>query len=38
MINPEEFEWITNYNSQQKLVVTIADGIIAWLNSKTNSQ
>ena len=31
MINPEEFEWITNANSQKELVMTIADGIDAWI-------
>jgi N-acetylmuramoyl-L-alanine amidase len=30
MINPEEFEWVTNPQEQQKLAVTIADGITQW--------
>jgi N-acetylmuramoyl-L-alanine amidase len=31
MINPWEFEWITNENEQQKLVDAIADGIVKWV-------
>lgn len=31
MINPNEFEWITNPNEQQRLADAIADGITAWL-------
>ncbi len=31
MINPIEFEWITNPQEQQKLATTLADGITAWL-------
>lgn len=31
MINPTEFEWITDPESQQQLVTTLADGIEAWL-------
>ena len=34
MINPVEFEWITNSAEQQKLASTLADGIVAWLRSK----
>ena len=34
MINPVEFEWITNSAEQQKLASTLADGILAWLRSK----
>ncbi len=30
MINPEEFEWITNAQEQQKLVKAIAQGIKEW--------
>ncbi|MGL5943310.1 MAG: N-acetylmuramoyl-L-alanine amidase [Waterburya sp.] len=30
MINPEEFEWITNTQEQQKLAKAIAQGIQAW--------
>lgn len=30
MINPEEFEWITNAQEQQKLAKAIAQGIQAW--------
>jgi N-acetylmuramoyl-L-alanine amidase len=31
MINPYEFEWITNPEAQQKLAATIAEGITAWI-------
>ncbi|PSB21245.1 N-acetylmuramoyl-L-alanine amidase [Phormidesmis priestleyi ULC007] len=31
MINPLEFEWITNPQAQQKLALTLADGITEWL-------
>ena len=31
MINPEEFEWITDKDSQHKLAKTLAKGIDAWL-------
>jgi N-acetylmuramoyl-L-alanine amidase len=31
LINPVEFEWITNSQEQEKLVKTIADGVVAWL-------
>ncbi len=30
MINPEEFEWITNSKEQQKLAITLAQGIREW--------
>ncbi len=30
MINPEEFEWITNRQEQQKLAKTLAEGIKEW--------
>jgi N-acetylmuramoyl-L-alanine amidase len=33
MINPTEFEWVMNSEQQQKLALTIADGIAAWLRS-----
>jgi N-acetylmuramoyl-L-alanine amidase len=33
MINPEEFEWITNAQKQQKLAKAIAQGIQAWFNT-----
>jgi N-acetylmuramoyl-L-alanine amidase len=32
MINPEEFEWITNREEQQKLVMALADGVSAWFS------
>ena len=31
MINPIEFEWIINPQEQQKLAITLADGITTWL-------
>ncbi len=31
MINPDEFEWITNPAEQQRLAKTLADGISEWL-------
>ena len=31
MINPDEFEWITNPNEQKRLAAAIAAGITAWL-------
>ncbi|NET57721.1 MAG: N-acetylmuramoyl-L-alanine amidase [Symploca sp. SIO2E6] len=31
MINPLEFEWITNSQEQQKLASAIADGIMEWI-------
>jgi len=31
MINPIEFEWITNPQAQQKLALALADGITEWL-------
>jgi N-acetylmuramoyl-L-alanine amidase len=31
MINPEEFEWITNSQHQARLATAIADGVVAWL-------
>ena len=30
MINPEEFEWITNEKQQEKLAITLAEGIKEW--------
>jgi len=32
MINPTEFEWITNQQEQQKLASAIADGITLWFS------
>ncbi len=32
MINPWEFEWITNQKEQEKLVKAIAQGIVNWVN------
>ncbi|MBR8830595.1 MAG: hypothetical protein N5P05_003875 [Chroococcopsis gigantea SAG 12.99] len=31
MINPDEFEWITNGGAQKKLAEAIADGVVAWI-------
>ena len=31
MINPDEFEWITNPREQQRLATAIADGVTLWL-------
>jgi N-acetylmuramoyl-L-alanine amidase len=31
MINPFEFEWITNPQEQKKLVLALADGVTEWL-------
>lgn len=35
MINPTEYEWIVNPNEQKKLARAIADGVAAWLQSRT---
>ncbi len=35
MINPDEFEWITNPQDQQRLAGAIADGITGWLHQQT---
>jgi N-acetylmuramoyl-L-alanine amidase len=35
MINPQEFEWITNPQAQHQLANTLADGIEAWLRSRS---
>jgi len=32
MINPEEFEWITDEKEQEKLAKTLAEGIREWFN------
>ncbi len=34
MINPEEFEWITDEASQQALARTLAEGVEAWLQAQ----
>ena len=34
MINPEEFEWITDEKSQQKLAKTLAQGVEKWLEGQ----
>ena len=35
MINPTEFEWITNPQAQEELAAAIANGIEDWLQTKT---
>jgi N-acetylmuramoyl-L-alanine amidase len=34
MINPQEFEWITDSSSQTELVKGLADGVTAWLHQQ----
>ncbi|MEL7227347.1 MAG: N-acetylmuramoyl-L-alanine amidase, partial [Cyanobacteria bacterium J06576_12] len=34
MINPEEFEWITDGDSQQELARTFAEGVEAWISQQ----
>lgn len=34
MINPDEFEWITNRNEQEKLAKAIANGLVEWIIDK----
>ena len=38
MINPEEFEWITNKQEQQKLAKTLAAGIKEWFMRENTSK
>lgn len=33
MINPQEFEWLTNSQEQQKLAQTLAKGVVEWVKS-----
>ena len=33
MSNPEELQWIVDYQNQQDLAVVLADGIVDWLSS-----
>ncbi|MGP1385762.1 MAG: N-acetylmuramoyl-L-alanine amidase [Thainema sp.] len=33
MINPTEFEWITDPDAQAELAATLADGIVAWVET-----
>ncbi|MFM7381641.1 MAG: N-acetylmuramoyl-L-alanine amidase [Microcystaceae cyanobacterium] len=35
MINPQEFEWITNPQEQERLVEAIADGITQWFHQQS---
>ncbi|ASC69447.1 N-acetylmuramoyl-L-alanine amidase [Halomicronema hongdechloris C2206] len=35
MINPDEFEWITDPAAQRTLAATLADGIAVWLRQRT---
>jgi N-acetylmuramoyl-L-alanine amidase len=34
MINPDEFEWISNRQEQQKLAIALADGITEWFRQR----
>lgn len=34
MINPTEFEWITNPQAQETLADTLAQGVVKWFNSR----
>ncbi|MEB3886592.1 N-acetylmuramoyl-L-alanine amidase [Lyngbya sp. CCY1209] len=36
MINPEEFEWIVDPAEQRKLAAALADGIVEWVEMKTD--
>ena len=38
MINPDEFEWITNKREQQKLAETLAEGIKEWFTTVESSK
>ncbi|KPQ35582.1 MAG: N-acetylmuramoyl-L-alanine amidase [Phormidesmis priestleyi Ana] len=38
MINPEEFEWITDEASQKKLAATLAEGVEVWLSQQQIEQ
>jgi N-acetylmuramoyl-L-alanine amidase len=33
MINPEEFEWLTNPQEQQKLAKALADSVVEWFKT-----
>jgi N-acetylmuramoyl-L-alanine amidase len=33
MINPDEFDWVSNPQEQEKLAVTLADGIVEWFQT-----
>jgi len=37
MTNPEEFEWITNSQAQEKLAEAIAEGITQWVERSTGN-
>ncbi len=37
MINPTEFEWVTNPDAQRQLAVTLAEGITQWFFSTTSN-
>ncbi|MEA5513911.1 N-acetylmuramoyl-L-alanine amidase [Nodularia sp. UHCC 0506] len=32
MINPQEFEWLTNSSEQKKLAKVLAEGVVEWFN------
>jgi N-acetylmuramoyl-L-alanine amidase len=38
MINPNEFEWITNPQAQQKLSKALAEGVTLWIQKATLNQ
>lgn len=38
MINPNEFEWITNPEEQKQLAKVLADGIVEWLQQNTSEK
>jgi N-acetylmuramoyl-L-alanine amidase len=38
MINPQEFEWVIDGQSQQRLAQTLAQGISDWLQAKASNQ
>ena len=38
MINPYEFEWITDPESQQELAVVLANGVVEWVADRIGSE
>jgi N-acetylmuramoyl-L-alanine amidase len=38
MINPDEFEWITNPQEQQQLADTLAEGVAQWVERQEEAQ
>lgn len=37
MINPTEFEWVSDPSAQQQLAIALADGIATWVNQQVPS-